>query len=381
MEVFRHIAYATAGSFSEPVLAPLSEGVREPGMPTACPQRPFRLGFLMGEPEEFRLSEDCQFLNIWTPSRRGKYPVLVWIHGGAYVAGTGEAASYDGSALCREGNIIVVTISYRLGIWGYLYHADEGIANLGLKDQITALRWIKEHIPHFGGDPDRITVAGQSAGGHSVASIISACHEPLFRQAIIQSAPLGIRCSRKRGEILYRRAVRAAGKPLQDLTADQLLDVQRAVLSQSGSMMAYSPAEPDFSGRIAVPSLERVLVTWQKDDAAPFVAIKLKHKNRFGGLVDTVATRLSTRLVFAGPARKYARALRNSGIRTRLRCLDWHPEGSPFGACHCLEMSLLLGTWERWEGAGMLGSVPKEEWEKRGVRLRQEWLAFVTSRP
>lgn len=379
MEVFRHIAYAKAGRFSEPVQAPLSEG--EGGrVPTACPQRPFRLGFLMGEPEQYRLSEDCQFLNIWTPSKSGNYPVLVWIPGGAYVAGTGEAASYDGSALCQQGDVVVVTLSYRLGIWGYLYHAEKDIVNLGLKDQIMALRWIKENIAHFGGDPERITLAGQSAGGHSVAAIIAACKEPLFHRAIIQSAPLGFRCSPKQGEKLYRQAVRAAGKPLTECSTEELLAVQRSVLSQSGSMMAYSPIAPDFSGTVSVPTLRKVLVTWQKDDASPFVAIKLRHKERFGSSLDRTATRLASELVFAAPARKYARALQSAGLEVTQRCLDWRPEGSPFGACHCLEMSLLLGSWERWKGAGMLGSVSQEEWEARGSRLRGDWLNFVGGR-
>lgn len=377
MEVFRHIAYAKAGRFSEPVLQPFSEGETAPGVPCACPQRPFRLGFLMGEPEPFHLTEDCQFLNIWTPSRTGKHPVLVWIHGGAYVAGTGEASSYDGEALCRQGDIVVVTLSYRLGIWGYLYSPEEGIVNLGLMDQITALRWVKRNIARFGGDPDRITVAGQSAGGHSVASIIGACEEPLFRRAILQSAPLGMRCSRKTGRKLHRTAVRSARKPLAELTSEELLEVQRRVLSRSGSMMAYSPIEPDFSGRVAVPTLEKVLVTWQKDDVSPFVAMKLKHTGRFGSLLDRLLTRIATGIVFSAPAKRYARAMRRSGVGATLRCLDWRPEGSPFGACHCLEMCLLLGTWARWQGAGMLGRVRREEWEERGSRLREEWLSFV----
>lgn len=370
MEVFRHIAYAKAGRFANPVLLPLSEGEKGPGMPCACPQRPFRLGFLMGEPEPFRLTEDCQFLNIWTPSRTGKYPVLVWIHGGAYVAGTGEAASYDAEALCRQGDIVVVTLSYRLGIWGYLYSPEDGIVNLGLKDQIMALRWIRENIGHFGGDPERITVAGQSAGGHSVASIIGACEEPLFQRAIVQSAPLGIRCSCKQGEKLHRMAVRAAaGKPLEELSAEELLEVQRNVLSRSGSMMAYSPIDPDFSGKVAVPSLRKVLVTWQKDDASPFVAMKFRHAK--------FVTWAATGVVFAAPARRYALALQRSGIQTTLRCLDWRPEGSRFGACHCLEMCLLLGKWERWQGAGMLGRTQRAEWEERGARLREQWISFV----
>jgi len=80
----------------------------------------------MGEREESELAEDCHFLNVWTPSREGKHPVLVWIHGGAYLAGSSEEAAYDGSALCEQGDIVVVTVSYRLGIFGYLYDEEKG---------------------------------------------------------------------------------------------------------------------------------------------------------------------------------------------------------------------------------------------------------------
>lgn len=376
MEVFRHIAYAQAVRFKDPVLLPFSEG-DEKAIPSACPQRPFRLGFLMGEREHCDLSEDCLFLNIWTPSKEGKHPVLVWIHGGAYVAGTGEEAAYDAAALCEQGGIVVVTISYRLGVFGYLYDAEREIINLGLKDQMTALRWVKANIERFGGDPDNITVAGQSAGGHSVAAILSSCREPLFRKAIIQSAPLRMKTRRKDGENLLRMVQSASAKPLEELTMDELLDVQKAVLSQSRSLMPFSPVEPDFSGKVCVPSLEKVLVTWQKDDASPFVAMKLGHQDRFGSVIDRIATRIASYAVFGIPARKYVNALRAAGIQTEFLCLDWRPEGSPFGACHCLELALLFGSWERWKGVRMLGRTSREEWERNGYEIKAAWISFI----
>ena len=145
----------------------------------------------MGDGEQTIQNEDCHFLSICTPSRVGSRPVLVWIHGGAYIAGCGEESAYDGTALAQEGDIVVVSVTYRLGVFGYLYNPDGVPQNLGLKDQITALRWVHENIYHFGGDPNYITLAGHSAGGHSVVSLISYCKEPYFCKAIIQSAPLG----------------------------------------------------------------------------------------------------------------------------------------------------------------------------------------------
>lgn len=203
------------------------------GSLTACPQNPFRLSFLMGGHDELTQTEDCHFLSIYTPSRKCARPVLVWIHGGAYLAVSGEEAAYDGSLLAEEGDIVVVTISYRLGAFGYLHDVNHRIINLGLKDQIAALRWVRENISCFGGNPDKVTLAGQSAGGHSVASIISSCHEPLCRRAIIQSAPF-----------TFRNTVKSA---------------QKSYLAAVSSMMPFSPLEPDISGKVTIPSFEKVL--------------------------------------------------------------------------------------------------------------------------
>ena len=118
----------------------------------------------MGGHDELTQTEDCHFLSIYTPSRKGARPVLVWIHGGAYLAGSAEEAAYDGSMLAEEGDIVVVAISYRLGAFGYLHDIDNRIVNLGLKDQIAALQWVRENISCFGGDPDKITLADNRPG-------------------------------------------------------------------------------------------------------------------------------------------------------------------------------------------------------------------------
>lgn len=133
-----------------------------------------------------------------------RLPVMVWIHGGFYLTGGSEDHRYDVSSLALAGDVIVVKISYRLGAEGYIWHPERGVGNLGLEDQKTALRWIRRHIASFGGDPDNVTVFGQSAGAHSIASLIASADdvepitnvprfggEPLFHRAILQSPPLG----------------------------------------------------------------------------------------------------------------------------------------------------------------------------------------------
>jgi len=159
------------------------EGVRdciEFGAPG--PQGMHEVGSLYGkeffQQEEIR-SEDCLYLNVWTPSMGGneKLPVLFWIHGGALMAGYGSEPEFDGEAFCREG-VIVVTCNYRLGVLGFYSNSElaaaEGTSgNYGHMDQIAAFHWVRRNIAAFGGDPDRITVAGQSSGAVS-AQILAA---------------------------------------------------------------------------------------------------------------------------------------------------------------------------------------------------------------
>ncbi len=109
VETYHHIRYARAGRFEDPVVEPFAGAVEDSGPLTACPQNSFRLSFLMVGHDELTQTEDCHFLSIYTPSRKGARPVLVWIHGGAYLAGSGEEAAYDGSMLAEDGDIVVVT--------------------------------------------------------------------------------------------------------------------------------------------------------------------------------------------------------------------------------------------------------------------------------
>ena len=136
-------------------------------------------------------SEDCLFLNVWAPpvNTRQKRPVLFWIHGGAFVRGSSSNPVYDGADYAMRGDLIYVSANYRLGGFGYLStDRDPGSANLGLLDQIAALAWVRDNIEAFGGDPDRVTVMGQSAGGMSIGCLLGAPGaRGLFKQAIIQS--------------------------------------------------------------------------------------------------------------------------------------------------------------------------------------------------
>src|SRR6185369_557431 len=145
------------------------------------------------------LSEDCLYLNVWTPAKSssGKLPVLVWIYGGGFVSGSGACPVYDGENIAKDG-IVYVTINYRVGIFGFLAHPDlsaespnKSSGNYGLMDQIAALKWVKENIAAFGGDPNKVTIAGQSAGSFSVHALVaSPLTKGLIRGAIAQSGAM-----------------------------------------------------------------------------------------------------------------------------------------------------------------------------------------------
>ena len=150
--------------------------------------------FYDGDPE---FSEDCLYLNIWTPAagRKGrKLPVTLWIHGGGYTAGWGSEPEMDGEEWAKHGGILV-TFNYRLGIFGFFTHpllsaeSEHGVSgNYGMLDQIAALKWVKRNIAQFGGDPDNVTIMGQSAGAMSVQTLVtSPLSRDLVNKAIIQS--------------------------------------------------------------------------------------------------------------------------------------------------------------------------------------------------
>lgn len=158
-------------------------------------------------------SEDCLYLNVWTRGLDSKKrPVMVWIHGGSFSAGSGAEPIYDGRFLAGRHDVVIVTINYRLGALGHLYldhlqsEAFEAAPNRGLLDQIAALEWVRANIAHFGGDPDNVTVFGESAGAMSIGALLAAPRaKGLFHRAILQSG-----AAHNTAEITDARAVTQA---------------------------------------------------------------------------------------------------------------------------------------------------------------------------
>ena len=141
-------------------------------------------------------SEDCLFLNVWTPGTDGrKRPVMVWFHGGGFTSGSGSSNVYDGVRLVTRGDVVVVTVNHRLNVFGYLY-LDEygeqfaGSANAGMLDLVASLKWVRENIDEFGGDPNNVLIFGESGGGFKVSTLMAMeAAVGLFHRAVVQSGP------------------------------------------------------------------------------------------------------------------------------------------------------------------------------------------------
>jgi len=206
VHIFKGIPYAAppvgALRWNAPQPATNWEGVRNCTAFSASPYQPNPVPFLCWS-EEFiappkPLSEDCLYLNIWSAaqSNKEKRPVFVWIYGGGFVSGSSACAIYDGEEMAKRG-IVFVSINYRVGIFGFMAHPEltkeqgKASGNYGILDQIEALRWVQKNIAAFGGDPNQVTIGGQSAGSMSVNALaVSPLAKGLFQRAIAESGGL-----------------------------------------------------------------------------------------------------------------------------------------------------------------------------------------------
>ncbi len=203
------------------------------------------------------MSEDCLNLNVYTPSVDGGVdggrPVVVWIHGGAFVSGSSACAMYDGSTFARDG-VVFVSINYRLHALGFLY-LDElfdlpGSGNAGLLDQIAALEWVRDNISAFGGDPDRVTLLGESAGAMSIGTLLAIdSARDLFHRAILQSGAAHHTLTPQSAERVARRVLEAVGVQPGDLAA--LRAVPAETLMGVAQQVAFMEAEQLLSGEYA----------------------------------------------------------------------------------------------------------------------------------
>jgi para-nitrobenzyl esterase len=255
-------------------LAPAASGLRvtEFGPPCMQPTSTIRTVYSQDIGPD---SEDCLSLNIWTPKHARHAPVLVWIHGGALLGGSSKEALYDGRRMAERG-IVVVSINYRLGVFGYLAHpalsaeSPEGVSgNYGLLDQIAALRWVHDNIAAFGGDPAQVTIAGESAGGLSVMYLMASPRaRGLFARAIAESAYMISTPALKRAAVGESSAedagVRLATRLQKpDIALLRAMDARQ--LADAAPMAGFSP----FANVDGVVLPRQLVETFDRGEQAP----------------------------------------------------------------------------------------------------------------
>ena len=427
VDVFLGIPYARAARFAPPGPAVPWEGTRpaldfgpiSPQAPGAHFQRP-----------DLEQSEDCLVANVWTPAADdGARPVLVWIHGGAFRQGSGASPLYDGAHLAARGDVVVVSINYRLAALGFAWHPDLATGNgpygsWGLLDQVAALEWVRDNAAAFGGDPGNVTIFGESAGA---ASVLLLCTMPaargLFHKAVAQSGAL-LGLSPAAAADCVERLASEAGvdgvAELRDLPLEQLLAAQASVDAGSTAAMAsfvpcrdgvVVPADPlaalaDGSAA-GVPLVvgtnvdewklwapmdphsrdlddeglrRRLRRRFRADDVEPLVdAVRAARADR-GEPTDPndLFYAIESERFFRVPALRAADAQAANGP-TFVYLFGWPSPamGGWLGACHGLEIGFVFGNQGRGELAAFTGAGPQAD--AVGERMSEAWLAFARS--
>ena len=331
-----------------------------------------------------RQDEDCLELTVWTPGMdERKRPVVIWLHGGAWQSGGGALDWYNGSHLAAMGDVVVVSPNYRLGALGWLY-LDGEVANLGLLDQELAIDWVVENIAAFGGDPEQITVMGQSAGGACIAALLM--RRPRFQRAIIQSASLGrgfwpADIAGRLGRALLQAAgvstlkeARAlpAGKWLKAQQAPQLLEILKS--GKSGRAMFC----PVVDGHVIAENLDTGM---EKAASQVDVLIGYTHNEMaaFPGFEDEKVCRNATEAVFGARSMQWAQMAGSNGRGAWAYRFDYGPNPR-YGACHCIELPFVFGTLDAFATAPMLDGGDWAHMQSLAASIQQAWIAFLRGR-
>lgn len=435
LSVFRGIPFAEPpvgeARFQAPRRARRWDGTREAY--AFGPPPPQEMGFLSGAARPAApTGDDWLTLNVWTPDPdpSATRPVMVWIHGGAYKLGHGGQPGYDAQHLARDGDVVVVTLNYRVGMEGFALWAGAP-ANRGLLDQVAALEWVQENIGAFGGDPARVTVFGESAGAGSVASLLAMPRaRGLFRRAVAQSVPGTFFSAELARDMATALAAEAGRQPTAaDLAAVDPRRLPEAGRSLAAKMLQYldrwgraAPTVTPFSPVVDGDVLP--MTPWQAlaSGAAPGVDLMVGHnRDEFrlfmlmGGMLDTVTegraaealrllapggeagerayreafptaspgelfARVHTDWLFGMPSLRLAEARTAGGGRAHVYELTWPAPGSGgvLGACHGLDIPLLFGTFGADLGALLFpDGRPTPEAEQLSAFMRRSWTAFA----
>lgn len=391
---FTGIRYARSERFGKPVAQPEStDDIDATQWSPRCPQRANPLQTDESELRALGVDEFCQYLSVTTPTDVAPgeaLPVMVWIHGGSYETGGGDETYSDPALLVAEQRLIVVTVTYRLGPLGFL-GGDDRPANLGLLDQVEALRWVQRNIAGFGGDPGSVTIFGQSAGADSVAHLMIADGTSgLFRRAIIQSPPLGITLGRG----AMARTMGARLRALPDLLADETMVTEQRRLVRGLGRFGWVAAMP-FGlqyGHDPLPPEDQLDRAWGEvaNDVDVLIGSNSRETALFAELMPVLPwlrrSRLGTRMYESAVARTtreiyddaidhFVERHRSGGGHAARYLLDWGA-GPRFQGAHVIELALLFPT-HAWEVGELLEGKELAAVRDEGLPVRAMWAEFA----
>jgi para-nitrobenzyl esterase len=345
--------------------------------------------------------EDCQRLSVTMPADTtagDNLPVMVWIHGGAYIIGAGDAPITDPAHLAREHRVIVLAVTYRLGIFGFLGSRGGRPANLGLLDVIEALRWIQRNIGAFGGDPNNVTLFGQSAGGDAIAHLMIADGtRGLFGRAIIQSAPLGIATGRA---AMTASMAHSADALDPHASTQEILDTQQRILTRINaqtSRYGFKAAMPFGTqyGHLPLPAEADRAAAWR--EAAPHVELLIGHTSRevafflpgipelatllrapvLGRVNRSMLVAAGTRKIYSKAATAFAQRHHTAGGKAYRYVLTFGAPGGVYTGAHSIDLPLLFPAVSAWRTASLIAGETKAQLESHGRRLRAIWAGFA----
>ncbi|MCA6069426.1 carboxylesterase family protein [Chryseobacterium sp. RG1] len=393
----KSIRYATSERYQKPTPVKYSSSeISFPDKTPVCPQKisPL-LERLIGktEIEKFHVDESTQYLTITRPDiipENENLPVVVWIHGGSYEVGCGDLPTSDPSVWVKEQNIIVVSVSYRLGLFGFLGGDEKRSPNLGLFDIIEALKWIKNNIQSFGGNSENITLFGQSSGGDAIAHLmISEGVENLFQRVIIQSAPLGFRLKRNK-------------MSLEFFQKTEFLRDEEDPLKMTESYTEFLPSFMKYGLKTAMPFCtqygypplcreEESFPKWKENAKKYDVLIGLNHdetafyvKTAKEGLYTYLHEKILNRIIrkttesiYEKPANIFAENYAEGGGNIYQFTIHSNIKNNYIGASHCVDLPLIFENETAWKDSELLKDVPWKYVQENGKKLRSLWAEFA----